>query len=192
MMKWELKLLLLSTYLNFFSSGLFLPLYAVFVQSLHGTVFHAGASFGVYTLTAGIIVFIFGKLEDKILDKRKMLCVGYFFLCLGPLSYLFVTSIPLLYLVQVINAIGVGIFTPAWKSLYSKDEDIGKEAQEWSLVDGGDMILISIAAVLGGFLVNWYGFRMLFLLMFFAQVIAFFFCLQILWRKEGKRKRLKN
>lgn len=187
-MKLELRLLLLSNYLNFFGSGLFIPLYALFVQQMGGNVFHAGASFGTYTLTAGLVTFIFGKLEDKILDKRKMLCLGYFFVAIGAASYLFITELWHIYLVQVLNAVAFGIFNPAWKTLYANDEDIGKQAQEWALVDGGDMILISIAAVLGGFLVNWYGFRMLFLLMTFVQVVAFLFSLQVLrWKKRKKR-----
>jgi MFS family permease len=186
-MKFELRLLLLSNYLNFFGSGLFLPLYAVFVQFIGGNVFHAGASFGTYTLTAGIVTFIFGKLEDKILDKRKMFCLGYFFVVLGASSYLFITELWHLYIVQVLNAVAFGIFNPAWKTLYASDEDLGKEAQEWALVDGGDMILISIAAVLGGFLVNWYGFRMLFFLMTFVQIVAFLFSLKIIGKKKKKK-----
>src|SRR3989338_364713 len=188
-MKLELRLLLLSNYLNFFGSGLFLHLYAVFVQSMGGNIFHAGASFGTYTLTAGLVTFIFGKLEDKILDKRKMLCLGYFFVAIGASSYLFITELWHIYIVQVLNAIAFGIFNPAWKTLYANDEDIGKQAQEWALVDGGDMILISIAAVLGGFLVNWYGFRMLFFLMAFVQLVAFVFSLQVLRKKKGKKRK---
>ncbi len=187
-MKLELRLLLLSNYLNFFGSGLFIPLYALFVQQIGGNVFHAGASFGTYTLTAGVVTFIFGKLEDRILDKRKMFCLGYFLVALGAASYLFITELWHVYVVQFLNAIAYGIFNPAWKTLYATDEDIGREAEEWALVDGGDMILISIAAVLGGFLVNWYGFRSLFFLMTFVQVVAFMCSLQVLGRKKKKRR----
>jgi predicted MFS family arabinose efflux permease len=49
------------------------------------------------------------------------------------------------------------------------------------------MILISIAAVLGGFLVNWYGFRMLFFLMTFVQIVAFLFSLKIIGKKKKKK-----
>lgn len=48
-MKLELRLLLFSNYLNFFGSGLFLPLYALFVQQMGGNVFHAGASLELET-----------------------------------------------------------------------------------------------------------------------------------------------
>ena len=115
-----------------------------------------------------------------------MLCLGYFFVAIGASSYLFITELWHIYIVQVLNAIAFGIFNPAWKTLYANDEDIGKQAQEWALVDGGYMILISIAAVLGGFLVNWYGFRMLFFLMAFVQVVAFLFSLKIIGKKRRK------
>src|SRR3989338_10611393 len=118
-MKLELRLLLLSNYLNFFGSGLFLPLYAVFVQFIGGNIFHAGASFGTYTLTAGIVTFIFGKLEDKMLDKRKMFCLGYFLVVIGASSYLFITELWHLYLVQVLNAIAFFIFYSSFKTFYS-------------------------------------------------------------------------
>jgi MFS family permease len=191
-MKLELRLLLLSNYLNFFGYGLFAPLFAVYVTSIGGSVFHAGAAFGVYSLTAGLVTFLFGRLEDHEFDKRKMVCLGYFLLAVGVLGYYFVTEMWHLFVVQVFNATAYGIFNPGFKTLYAEDEDVGKEAEQWALVDGGDMILLSIAAIIGGLYVDRYGFRSLFLIMAAMQFIAFLCCSRILFHKKKVRVRKKK
>jgi hypothetical protein len=86
--------------------------------------------------------------------------------------------------VQAINAVANGILLPAWKSVYSKSQDKGKEAQEWSLFDGGNLILVSFAAFTGGYLVTKVGFTNLFFIIFFVQLLTAFFSMRILSKKR--------
>lgn len=183
-MKKELKLLLLSNYVNIFGYSLFAPLYALFVFEVGGSAFHAGATWGLYMLAAGLIMFLFSFIEDHVHRLRKKMIVGgYFVLSLGALSFILVQNPMHIYWVQLINALGVGMLDPAWKAVYAKDEDIGKESEEWALFDGGDKILIAVAAFLGGVFITSYSFKQLFLVMFAIQFVAAVISIKLLQRK---------
>ncbi len=148
-------------------------------------MFTIASSWGVYTLTTGIMILILGALENRIRNKKLMVVVGYFVLALGALSFLLVTNVMQLFMVQIFNAIGLGIVTPAWKTVYSKAEDRGKETNEWAFYDGGNMILMAIGAFLGGFLITKYGFSVVFVSMFFIQIIAAIISVRLLTSQES-------
>jgi MFS family permease len=179
-MKPELKFLLLSSYLNTFGFALVGPLFSLFVLDVGGNAFHAGASLAVYACTAGSLMFLFGKFEDKNFNMKKMIVIGYFILAFGALAFILVDNLLKLYLVLILNAIGVGITNPAWKSVFAKDEDLGKEAEEWAFFDGGNMILTAVATFIGGWLITVSGFKILFLIIFVIQIIAAFLSMKIL------------
>jgi MFS family permease len=107
--------------------------------------------------------------------------LGYFWLAIGALMFLLVKSPTSLYLVQAFNAIGTGLLLPAWKATYSHYQDKGKEASEWSLFDGGNMLCTAAAALAGGYIVKLYGFHMIFITMFFIQIVAAFVSIRLLF-----------
>lgn len=175
------KLLLYSSYLNTFGYSLFGPLYAIFVLKVGGSAFTAGATWSLYMLVAGFLMFFFSRFADRVYSYRKRLIVaGYFVLAFGALAFILVTDPAEIYLVQVVNAIGVGMLTPAWQAVYSKAEDRGREVREWALFDGVNSILIAIAAFCGGIYVTFFPFKSLFLLIFAIQIVAAFVSIRIL------------
>ena len=166
------KFLLVSNYINLFGFALFSPLYALFALKVGAGALQTGIAYGIYTGLAGLIIVLFGKLEDGIKDKRPLVVLGYFWLSGAALLFLLVRSSTSLFIVQAINALGTGILFPAWKATYAHYADRGKEASEWSLFDGGNMLCTSVAAILGGYLVKLYGFHIIFVLMFLIQLSA--------------------
>lgn len=170
-MKASLRILLVSNYLNIFAYSLFFPIYAIFVQDITPNVLVISSSLGWYTIVTGITVLVSGKFEDLIKRKEIMIILGYFILVYGANAYLLVHNTLTLFMVQTLNAIGIGIVAPAWKVLYAQHEDAGKEAREWSFFDGGNMLLAGIASVIGGFIAQYAGFGMLIVTM---SVIQFF------------------
>ncbi|MBP7119418.1 MFS transporter [Candidatus Woesebacteria bacterium] len=191
-MKSEIKILLLCSYINVFAYALFSPLYAVFVQRLDSNLLVISSTWGVYALFQGIVMILFGKIEDHFKDKRPMIVAGYLLLSVGALSFAFISTVTQLYLVQAINALANGILLPAWKSVYSKAQDKGKEAQEWSLFDGGNLILASIAAFVGGYIVTVVGFTWLFFIIFVFQLVTGLFSLSLLNKHQRSKKRLNR
>jgi MFS family permease len=176
-----LKFLLISDHLNIFAYSLFGPLYALFVLKIGGSAFHAGASWGLYMFIAGISMFYFSRFEDSSKKcRRTMIVISYFILAFGSLAFLLVRVPFQLYMVQIVNALGIGMLDPAWKAVYGKFEDKGKEAEEWALYEGVDKILIAIAALLGGIFITYLSFTYLFLIIFVIQIIAAFMSMKIL------------
>lgn len=166
------RFLLLSNYFNIFGYSLFTPLYGLFVLHIGGTAWHMSSVWAVYTVTMGITMLTLGRYSYTIADPRRIVISGYCALVIGALLFLWVSSVWQLYLVQIINAVAVGLMTPAWKALYAKGEDRGRELQEWALVDGGDQLLIAFAALLGGAIITLFGFPAIFIGMAFFEGIG--------------------
>ena len=184
-MKNELKLLLVTNYLNWFSAGLLSPLYALFVLSLGGTPVEAGLTLGALYLEAGILIIAFGKLGDEKVSKRKMVVAGYFLSAIAFASFYFVESVTHLYFAQFLNALSIGMLFPAWKAVFSSLEDKGREASEWALFDGGNYLIWAIASLAAGFVFNSFGFKGIFLLMAGMQLLGASISLKLL-RTQGK------
>jgi predicted MFS family arabinose efflux permease len=134
---------------------------------------------------AAITILIFGRLEDKRKNKLKLVIAGYFILAIAGFSYIFVTDIQGLFVVQIINAIGVGILTPAWRTTYALSEDKGRETLEWSFVDGGGKFAIATGAIIGSFIYKYYGFKAIFILIGIIQLIAAFISLRLLKESQA-------
>lgn len=168
----KLKLLLFASVFGNFSSGLLGPIYALFVQSIGGNVIVASTSFAIYTVAFALLTTFMGKLEDSRFNKEKMVFLGYIILTVGNLLFLFIQRSLHLYLVQVLMGIGVAIVSPAWEALYSLALDKGKESSEWAYWNTGIGISVAIAAIVGGFLVKYYGFKILFVIMAVFHLVS--------------------
>ncbi len=185
-MKKELSLLLATNYLNWFSAGLLIPLYALFVLSLGGTPVDAGLTLGALYLEAGVLIIVFGKLGDNF-DKRKLVVAGYFISAIAFMSFYFVQNVGQLYFSQFLNALGIGVLFPAWKAVYSTLQDAGKEASEWAWFDGGNYIVWAIASLAAGLVYDYAGFGGLFALMAGTQLAGALISLKLLFPKASSK-----
>jgi AAHS family 4-hydroxybenzoate transporter-like MFS transporter len=172
MVKQKLRYLLFSNYLNLFAFSVFSPLYALYATGIGATPQNVGFSYSVNTLASACAIFLFGRIEDRMKDKRPMVVIGYFWLSAGAFAFLLVHSVPQLFMVQIFNAIGTGILLPSWKATYSKALGRGKEAREWSFYDGGNMLATAGGAALSGIVLARYGFHAIFILIGGIQLIA--------------------
>ncbi len=179
-MKKVARILLIANFLNIFGYFLFAPLYAIFTQKIDSNLFIIASTYGIYAFVTGVSLLFFGKIEDSIRNKKRLVVVGYLILAFGAFSFIFVTTISQLIIVQIVNAIGTGIVTPIWKALYSQYQDKGKEAREWSFYDGGNAIIIGIASIVGGFIVSRYGFPSVIFTMGVMQLLSAFISIRLL------------
>lgn len=187
-MNLTLRVLLVSNFLNTLAYALFFPLYAIFVQRIDSSILTISGSLGWYTFLTGVVILIAGKLEDHRFKNEHIIILGYSLLVIGSVSFLLVNSVITLYLAQTINAVGIGIVAPAWKTLYSRREDKGMEAKEWSFFDGGNMLLAGFATIIGGLVVQLYGFDTLIGLMVGLQLASALAAVKLLaCRQHGKR-----
>jgi MFS family permease len=164
--------LLFGNYIGIFGWSLFAPLFAIIVQDKGGDAASVGLLWGFYTLVTGISMILFGRLEDKTHRLRTTLVLGNALLIVASLSYLFVDTLLQIAIAQTIFAIGFGLLNPSMRALYAKLEYKGKEATEWALMDGGNMLIASAAAIVGGYIVKYYGLAPLFITMSLAQLLG--------------------
>jgi len=164
--------LLLANYLYMAGVGLLSPVYALYVLGIGGSALTASASWSLYLITAGLLMMLFGNVQDKSRNIKKYIVTGYTVAAMSTLLYLVIDTTPQLFALQFIHAIGIGLLTPALRTAYTKVQDKKRQAHEWSLFDGGIFILQGTAALIGGLLLTWLGFTQLFIAMAVIQIFS--------------------
>jgi MFS family permease len=182
-MREKLKILLLSSLFINLSAGFFGPIYAIFVEEIGGDVLTAGSSYAIFSIAAGILIFILGKWEDSIKHQEKLLVAGRFLAIIGFVGYLLVETPIHLFIVQIIFGISTAVVTPAFDSLYSKNLSKGKFASQWGAWESMYGIATGIAAIIGAFIAKEFGFKSLFILMLIFSIISFIISLYLLKKK---------
>ncbi len=178
-MKFNLKILLWSSFFINLAVGLFGPIYAVFVEQIGGTLFITGSAAAVFSITSGVLIFFISKWEDKIKHQENLLIFGRFLTIIGVGGYLLVNSPWHLFLVEIILGFAVAFESPAFDSLYSKNLQKGKFASQWGMWESMYAITTGVAAFVGGFLAQEYGFRILFIIMTIIALISFLITLSL-------------
>lgn len=175
----QLKIFL--TMFSFFVLGeaMLGPIYAIFVKDIGGGILEAGAAWSIFMLISGVGVYIMGKIQDKIKKYKKFIFTGYCLISLGFLSYYFVSNVIQLFFIQVILGIGTVVIVPARDSFYTDYLDRKNIASEWAAWESLWFIISGIAALLGAFIANRFGFKFLFLTMFFLSLIGLVIATQL-------------
>lgn len=194
----HIKLLLLSSYLWYLAEGLFGPLYAIFTERIGGNILDITGAYAVYMIVAGILYMFVGKIADKH-SMEKMMVAGYAIYAAGTFGYLLVDTPLKLFMLQALLGAAIALATPTWNALYSKHLDEGKFGEEWGLSDGGPSIISGVSILIGGIIITYADFTVLFLLMGLIQTISTIVTFRILfmspektYRKHLKKKRFRS
>lgn len=179
-MRHEIKILLATSILFTLSAGFLGPIYAIFVQRIGGDILAASGAWAIFTITSGVLTLIFGKLEDHRLNQRKMYVLGYVLATIGTAGYIFVSDPFHLVVVQIILGVAFSIAAPAFDALFTKHTTIGKESLEWGIWEGTWRIATGIAAIIGGVIATFLGFKILFLFMTAFAIVATIVAAQML------------
>ncbi len=186
-MRTQLKILNLVSGMYLLAAGMLGPIYAVFVQEIGGGTFTAGAAYGVYTIAAGIMIYIMSRIEDRIDHQEKLITFGYALSTIGFLGYLLVQKPVHLFLVQTIIGLAAAIRIPAFDSYYSKNLDKGKFASEWGIWESMSWIVAGISAIVGGAVASLLSFHTLFIAMAIVSFIGVLLSF-MLW-PDGRKKK---
>jgi MFS family permease len=185
-MQRELKILLSTSGLSILAAGLFGPIYAVFVEQIGGDLLTAGTAYSAFAIAAGVLIFFISRWEDNVKHKEKLVVIAYFLACLGFVGYLLIKNPFDLFLVQIVFGVSTAIGAPAYDGLYSKHLDKGKFISQWGIWESMNYIVMGIAAAVGGFIANLYGFKVLFWAMLGLSLLALAVSLLLLVRKKRK------
>ncbi|MFA7245111.1 MAG: MFS transporter [Candidatus Magasanikbacteria bacterium] len=179
----KIKSLLIGGNLWYLGEGMFGPLLAVFTEKIGGDVLDISYAWSIYLLVMGLLTMFVGKFSDKS-DKAKIMVFGYALNAFFTFAYLFVDSSLKLFVVQAGLGISASLAAPTWYSLYAKYEDKNKDGMEWGLASGSSNIITGIAILIGGIILKFYSFNILFCVMGTLQVVATIYQFQILKKKK--------
>lgn len=171
-MKKGLKVLLFSdAYLNL-ALGMIGPIYAIFVEQIGGDILDASWAYSAYMFTAGIVMYLLSKWENKHKHKEKLIVVGYALTSVGCLFYIFVFNQITLLITQVILGLSIAVLNPAFDSTYSHYITKKEEASDWGAWEAMGYVVTAIAAIIGGYVADFLGFRILFIIMFIISLFG--------------------
>ncbi|OGF38800.1 hypothetical protein A2515_03525 [Candidatus Falkowbacteria bacterium RIFOXYD12_FULL_34_57] len=164
-------MLLSASLLANFGDNLIGPFYAVFVEKIGGSILDMGYTVTVFSVCTGFLMIIIGRISDK-LNKELITIFGYTMYALGSLLYVFISSPWQLFGLQIVFAVGTACLSAPLTALFSKYITKGKEGTQWGFEGGGAYFAVSAAVFIGTFIVDRFGFNVLFISMFCVQVIA--------------------
>ena len=183
MFKKKEKVLLYGSNLWYLGEGMLGPLFAIFAERIGGNVLDISWAWATYLFVTGIMFIFIGKLSDKEFKKEKLLVLGYFLNAIFTFSYLFVSTTTHLLIVQAGLGVALALASPTWMSLYAKYEDKKHDGYAWGIFGGESYIFTAIAIIVGGLVVTFYSFTILFIIMGIVQTMAAIYQAQILRKK---------
>ena len=171
-MRKEIVVLAIAAVLSYFAEALYAPFYAVYVEKIGGGVVDAGIAWGIYMTVLGLMVFIVARFVDRLKRHAWILYTGFFFASLLSFSYLIISSVLQLYVIQFLMGLVWAAVNPVWDTYYSLFISRKHAASDWSLFEGGSRLANGIAAILGGILISTLGFKGVFFLAGLLNLIA--------------------
>jgi len=171
-MKRGLKILLLADGFVLFAFGLLAPIYAIFVEKIGGDVLDAGITYSIYLFVLGISIFFISRWENHQKYQGKLLAFSYLLFCIAAAGYLFVSNKYHLFIVQAVLGIAEAFNSPVYDGLFSKFLDRGRFVSEWGIYAGMRSIVTAIAAIVGGAVALYFGFKALFVSMILFSILG--------------------
>lgn len=161
----SLRILIMTNTILVFVFGLFVPFYAIFIENMGGGIATAGFTWALFMIMAGSLTLLFSHWEIRVKEQELLLAIGYIIRGVAFLSYAFMASMSQLAVTQVLWAIGMALGTPAFDSLYANHTDKDGSIQQWGSWEGIAAISSGFAALIGGILIQQFGFQVVFLSM---------------------------
>ncbi len=184
------KILLYANNLTMLGEGLLGPLYAVFAERIGSSILDITWAWAVYLVVTGITIVFVGAYSDRPKVKKRLLIAGFILNTIFTFLYLWVDSTAKLYIVEGGLGFAAALSTPTWYALYAKYQPEEKRGWSWGLAQGQSKLLIALAMVIGGFVVSYFSFKVLFISMGIIQIIATIVLLG-LFKNVKEQKRFK-
>lgn len=152
------------------------PIFAIFAATKipGGNTEIAAASFSTYLIVRVIFELISGRYLAKSNEMQKFIVtiIGIILMSAGYVGFALTKNVSSLFIFYGVIGMGLGIASPAKNSLFSSHLDKDKEVTKWSVYDGFVFMGMAMAATIGGFVANRYGFSFLFYLVAITNLIS--------------------
>jgi DHA1 family quinolone resistance protein-like MFS transporter len=182
-----IRVLMFSDLLIMSGFGLIAPILAIyFKESVQGgSIFAAGLATTIYFVTKSIIQLPFSRYVDAHDHTANFLFWGTILVSITPFIYFFAKDMNTIYFAQVVLGIGNGVACSCWLGLWSSHLDKHHESFEWSLYSTTTNTGAAVAALIGAFITQKFGFRMAFLFVGGLSILGNILLLQVV---EDKKK----
>lgn len=163
------KYLILVDLVFFAGWGLIQPIFAVFVvEDIAGaTVVTAGAVAAIFWFIRSILQLPIAKYLDRTPGEKDdfyALIAGFFLASISAFLFVLVGEVWQLYLVQVIHAIALSLYTASRPAIFSRHLDQDRVSFDWALDSSALGISAGIGGLLGGMIAGAFGFEAVFVL----------------------------
>lgn len=166
------------------------PIFAIFAtQNIAGGQIQIAASaYSVHLIVRVIVELIVSRIVAKKSDRRLLIyaIAGIALTSVAYIGFAMSSTLVHLFVFYAVAGIGFGISSPAKGTLFAEHLDREKASVEWGLADATAFIAIALAAALGGFIAEIYGFRLLFILSAIVNVIATIPYILFVWQKNHR------
>ena len=148
-----------------FASSILGPLYALFVEKIAPGIFPVSLSWAIFMISGTIFTYLTSKIHDDVIKKEYMLMLSYLVRSATWFMFIFTHSLAMLIILQIILCLGEALGNPAFDSIFAEHLDKNKHIHEYSVWKIVEKFAAAGATLLGGIIVNSFGFSTLFLLM---------------------------
>lgn len=159
----SIRILIVTNAFFVFIMGLFAPFYAVYVQKIGGDIAFAGLSWAIFSVVAGVLILLFSRWELKVKEQELLIALGYILRALVFCSYAFMTSLTQLVVTQIFWGVASALGTPAFDSVYAKHTEKDGSIAQWGEWEGVSAIVTGVAALIGGGVIQLFGYQVVFL-----------------------------
>jgi hypothetical protein len=153
-----------------------IPIFAIFAATKipGGNTEVAASSFSTYLIVRVIFELISGRYLSKSSEMQKFVVsiLGIILMSAGYVGFAMTRNVSSIFLFYGVIGMGLGIASPAKNCLFSSHLDKDREITEWSMYDGFVFMGMAMAATIGGFVANRYGFAFLFYLVAVTNLLS--------------------
>lgn len=174
-----LKTLFLYNGIFVFGSSLLGPLYAVFVETIDKNVMSVSLTWFAFLISTTVCLMVLRRYGDRIKEKEHLLLAGYFIRAMVWFIFPLTSTLFMLVVLQLLLGVGEAVGTPAYEAIFAEHLDKGKQVKEytdWKLISN---LVSAFAVLLGGLIVNRFGFNTIFMIMGVLASVAF---IGVLWQ----------
>ena len=165
---------LISSYaVSTFAEGIIMPIYAVFVQKIGGTILDTSGAIAVFLILNGVAIIVIHRSQWSQRHRTLLLIFGWLVWVIGIAAYFVISSVATLFMAQVLVALGNAIADPAFDAELDDHTDEKLKSYEWGLFGALQDILNGVAALTGGLIAGFFGFRALIFCMMVAATLSF-------------------
>lgn len=164
------------------------PIFAIFATKniVGGEIQIAASAYSVHLIVRVVVELITSRVVTKGSDRKLLMYAisGIAITSVAYIGFAMASTLVHLFVFYAIAGIGFGISSPAKGTLFAEHLDKEKATVEWGLSDATVFIAIALAAALGGFVAEAYGFRLLFILSAIVNTVATIPYGLFIWQKK--------